>query len=408
MKLDDKHVIRCATKPNSLYELSISDIDEETFRAESDSSTYITNPEKLKIKNLPAWYQSTFDKIKSESGITPNFLIRMELTNIPDEYLLKEDWDEFINQVRAKNYKIPIYFKNELLNMENFESYENIDLVGINDKNKINEIDVKLYINSITKEFYILFDNKYINVKNIKDIQENSNDKILWGNINMFIVSEEYLINQLKEYNKNNKNSMKQGDFYGIYLYLNNKLTNYKPFSGLPLGDSKNNKIYKGKSSTKFRMIFKPCMENCSNEIFDSLIQTREIKALTGFLDRSPWKKITEISMKIFKGENILKNNQKKTKIIKKKETNYGGIYIVYFGYHLWKFGMVTDYKNMSKRLNDHKNNRDKYLKDFSNLINNDNSIRKDNCLTVYEKETSKPKSDEESIANLKLMKVIK
>ena len=50
MKIDEKKVIRCSTKPNSLYELSTSDIDEETFRSDSDSSTYITNPEILKIK----------------------------------------------------------------------------------------------------------------------------------------------------------------------------------------------------------------------------------------------------------------------------------------------------------------------------------------------------------------------
>ena len=153
MRIDDQYVIRCATKPNSLYDLSISNIDEETFRSESDSSTYITNPEKLKIKNLPGWYSATYNKIKEESKITPNFLIRFELTEIPEEYSSNDFWTEYINQIRAKQYNIPIYFKNEFLNMTEYEKYDNIDLIGINDPNKIHDTVVKLYINKITKQF---------------------------------------------------------------------------------------------------------------------------------------------------------------------------------------------------------------------------------------------------------------
>jgi len=86
MKNDEKHVIRCITKPNKLYESATSDIDEEQFRAEADSSYYITNPEKLKNKNLPTWYNNVYEKIKSESNISPNFLMRLDLTEIPKEY----------------------------------------------------------------------------------------------------------------------------------------------------------------------------------------------------------------------------------------------------------------------------------------------------------------------------------
>ena len=50
-KVDEKNVIKCGSRPNKIYELSKSDIDEATFRQECDSSKYLTNPEQVKIKN---------------------------------------------------------------------------------------------------------------------------------------------------------------------------------------------------------------------------------------------------------------------------------------------------------------------------------------------------------------------
>ena len=62
-----------------------------------------------------------------------------------------------INQISAKQYKIPIKYKNELLSINEYKEYEKIDMVGFNDSNKIDEKVVKLY--------YKLNGNFYLNVK---------------------------------------------------------------------------------------------------------------------------------------------------------------------------------------------------------------------------------------------------
>jgi sRNA-binding regulator protein Hfq len=403
MKIDEKNVLRCATKPNSLYELATSDIDEETFRSDSDSSSYITNPEKIKIKNLPGWYSNTFEKIKSESSIVPNFMIRLELTEVPEEYTCKDSWCEFLNQVRAKQYKIPIYFKNELRSMENYETYDNIDVVGLCDKNKINEMNISLYINKETKAFYMKENSKYFNVKNQTDILDNSPEIVEWGVIQMFIVTTEYRDKALKIFNMGHTNNMRGEDFYGIYLILNDKLTNYLPFEGKILGDSRNNgiKVEAGvKNNGRFRIVLRPNEEHCGNsDIFDSLIHTREIKALTGFLDKSPFKEITKASMKMFKNEPICKvGKTKKPKSVKKDKTKDGGVYIVYLGNGLWKYGLVTDYNNMKSRMADHKRCSIDNISSFIGDLSNKELPKRQTCIIVYDKETSTPRACEENI----------
>lgn len=402
MKIDEKYVIRCITKPNKLYEAATSDIDEEQFRAEADSSYYITNPEKLKNKNLPTWYNNVYEKIKSESNISPNFLIRLDLTEIPKEYSSQKLWREYINQIRAKQYKIPIYFKNELLHMESYESYEPIDLLGINDENKIKDTTVKLFINKLTKKFFIIHENKYVDVEEQKITNENMNDLIEWGEINMFIVTKDYLSSQLKEFNNNDNPSLKQEDIYGIYLLLNDKLTNYLPFEGKLLGESKNNGICveEGqKNNSKFRMIFKPNIKNCEcRDIFDSLIETHQIKALTKFLDKSPSKEIKDLCLRIFKGESICKP-EKKLIVKKQFKTKEGGVYIIYFGNGLWKFGMVTVYERIQQRISEHKNKIVKYKEDFKSFIDNRECIN--NVITFFESKTPNPKSEEENILKI-------
>ena len=41
MKIDDKKVLTCGTKPNAILKLSKSNVSEETFRSECDSSKHI-------------------------------------------------------------------------------------------------------------------------------------------------------------------------------------------------------------------------------------------------------------------------------------------------------------------------------------------------------------------------------
>ena len=406
MKIDEKHAIRCCTSPNKLYQLSISDIDEETFRSESDSSTYITNPEQIKIKNLPAWYSHIYEKIKNESNINPNYIIRLELSKLPEEYSSLPHWNEFVNQVRAKQYDIPIYFKNEFLDMETYKTYSNIDLVGALDNNKIHQVDVKLYIDKNTKNFYVYHNNKYINVKDKNDTTTVfSNEFIEWGKIEMYIVNKDYITNQLKIYNENAIDTLRHEDLYGVYLYLNDKFTNYKPMGPTKLlGDSRNNNIDKEegqKNNGRFRMIFKPNKKECENSnIFDSLIQTKEIKALTEFLDKSPWKSIIDICMKnIYKGDSLEK--QKPIKKVKINKIKSGGVYVVYFGNGLWKFGLVEAYKEMNNRINKHKNESIQNIKDFINFLSDKNISNKKVCIPIYKLETCNPQGMEEKIMKL-------
>lgn len=406
MKTDEKNVITCGTRPNKLYELSKSKIDEEKFRSECDSSTYIINPEKIKIKNLPSWYEKTYNKIKEESDISPNFLIRLELTKIPEEYTNKFLWNEYLNQIRAKQYNIPIKFKNELLDMEEYKSYDNIDLIGFEDPKKIKVVNLKLYININTKkDFYFKVEDKYINVKNKKEISD-FNGIIEWGKIEMFIVSKLYMRDELKKYNYLNENTKRAEDFYGPYLILNDKLINYLPFEGKILGDSRNNGINceEGiKNNGRFRMIFKPNKENCeNNDIFDSLIQTREIKALTGFLENSPFKEIKDCAIKLYIGENIVKKVKptKKT-IVKVEKTKEGGIYLIYLNNGLWKYGMVTDYENLSDRISKHKQECMKTIKDFLDVLNKKEVPKNNFCIVVYEKKIKSACGAEEKIKEI-------
>ena len=408
MKVDEKNVIRCGTKPNKLYDLAISDVDEETFRNESDSSTYIINPEQIKIKNLPSWYEQIYGKICNESGIEPNFMIRLELPNIseiPEEYTDKNLWTEYIHQIRAKQYNVIIKFKNELLEMENYESYDNIDLVGLNDSNKVKLQKHTLYIDSKTLNFYLKCSDKLVDVKSKKEV-EDSDDIIVWGEILMFIVTADYIAEELRKYNEFNENTKRQEitkrqeDFYGVYLLLNGKLTNYLPFEGKVLGDSRNNGInceQPHKNNGRFRMIFIPNKGNCDNKIFDSLIQTREIKALTGFLENSPHKAIASSAMKLYKDGDIKKKPVKKkcssskpskngdTKTHKKIKSVDYGIYLTYLNYGLWKYSIISDYNNIdAKNLYD-KHNSIESIKKYKDHLNCDVIPKKNKCIVIYE-----------------------
>jgi hypothetical protein len=196
---------------------------------------------------------------------------------------------------------------------------------------------------------------------------------------------------------------MRGEDFYGIYLILNDKLTNYLPFEGKILGDSRNNgiNVEEGvKNNGRFRMILRPNEENCGNsDIFDSLIQTREIKALTGFLDKSPFKEIKNASSKMFKKESIFKEKKtKKPKCVKQEKTKDGGIYIIYLNNDLWKWGMVDDYGSMKERINRNKTDCIKQIKVFIDVLDQKELPKYNNCVVIYEKKVSLPKGAEEMI----------
>jgi hypothetical protein len=399
-------ILRCDTSPNKIYELSNSDISEDEFRNRIDTSEFITVPEIIDEENLPIWYQTVINKITTEcEHVEPNYLIRMELTELPEEFTNQTKWNEFINQIRAKQYIIPIYFKNELLNMETYETYANIDLVGFNAKENEKEKSVELYINNDNSVFYLKNDNKYINVDNGEEF--NDSDIVLWGEINMFVVNEKYFQQQLKEYNTDIESSITGNDVYGVYLKLNNKLTNYKPIDGNPLVDSKNNgiKTISANNTNKFRMIIIPNNNTCINpQIFNALIRTETIKALSGFLDKSPYKLILKRSMDIYKGKTIEKPKYKPPPPTpkptpKKNDTPIkGAVYIIYIACGLWKYGLVMNSTEYNRREKQHKNNSIETVKKFTDKNINDKTVT-----NFYCKNTESPKGAEENIKKILL-----
>ena len=407
-KIGDTEALICETKPNDLYNLSKSDIDELTFRNVADSSTYIKCPEIKDIdEDLPSWYKNYYNQITEECGLQPDYLIRMDMNQLPAEYIDKNLWNEFINQVRAKQYSIPIYFKNERLNMDKYENYDNIDLVGFNDDNKIKPLQLSLFINKETKEFYLTENDKFVNVKTCI-VTDDTDNLIEWGKIDMFITNKDYLTEQFKEFNsyvsKDGKEyKLTMEHFYGVYLKINGKITNFQPIEGKPIVPSKANNIYpdsEKKNTTCFRLIITPNNDVCiDKEYFDALIKTETIKALSGFLDKSPYKEILRRSMDIYRGISIIKDktkSSKKSTNIKIKKTKPGGVYMVYLGGDLFKYGCVDTYERINERITEHEKASKEMVKHFSNK-----TIKCDTCITIINNKTETPKADEEKIARI-------
>lgn len=397
-KLKNELILYCETKPNDIYNLATSNIGEQQFRNIVDTSEFIKIPEEKELDELPSWYNNIYNIIKSESNIEPNYLIRMDLSEIPNEYTCNDKWNEYLKQVRSKQYDIPIYFKNELLNMNEYKIYKNIDMVGMN--NKENYKILNLYIQQNTLEFYIKDKEKFINVNTDNIITETTN-MLVWGNILMYVVNETYFIKELKEYNDNIDNKLKAEDLYGVYLKINNKFTNYLPIEGNLLGAGKNNGIISNKSNNtnRFRMIIEPNSETCINfNYFNALIRTETIKALSGFLDKSPFKKIIKKSMEFYRGKNTKLVINPRIKISGKmpQQQLYGGVYIIYLGMGLWKFGHVTNYNQLHRRIEEHKNQSITKVNEFVKK-----EIKIKNATLFYSKKTISPLADEEKIKQL-------
>lgn len=420
-------ILRCETTPNKIFDVSNSNISEDEFRNRIDTSEFIIVPEIIDKENLPTWYDKLIEQIKqSDCKVMPNYIIRMELTDVPEEYTNKTKWIEYINQIRAKKYKIPIYFKNELLDMKEYECYPNIDMVGLDKKE--NEMTIKLFINIDDLSMYIYYNNEYINVNSGK-IYSNVN-LLEWGNVLMYVVDKKHLIEQIKEYNKDIDNTLKQEDVYGVYFIINDKLTNYKPIEGNLLGPSKNNGIKSDNdnNTSRFRIIFIPNNDTCKNtKYFNHLISTETIKALSRFKDESFAKK--KIINRLIRFYSPKTKPKPKPKPIppkpkpKPKPPNpippipdppnppnpilpnpvpdppkkpLGCSYIIYIGNGLWKYGMVTDESNFKKRINKHKNEANKKIKLFTNY---DMKITK--ILICYKYNTKSYKTEEENIKHI-------
>lgn len=402
MKPDEHVVLKCETKPKAIYELSVGDKCEDEFHSLVDTSQYVKTPEEIPFDELPNSYRDLYHTISSDSDFEPNYLMIVEMDELPSEFNNRGLWDEFIHQVRAKQYDIPIHFKNEVLDMNMYETYEPIDTVGLHgpEPNSMKHLD--LYIDKSCKKFFIQINEKRYDVRTGVEMDPSS-DMLLWGTVSAFLVEEEYFKQQYDEYNLglDRIHRAKQEDFYGVYFMLNGKLTNYLPIKESSIVQSKNNKISSGnhQSCNRFRLLIQPNNEVCGeSKYFNSLIRTETIKALSGFLDSSPYKYIIKQSMEIYRNNTVTQKRVKKASI---SPNLRGGVYLLYFGYGLWKFGKVSQYSRIDTRIKQHIAKKKDYLVEFKIL--DDDSVTKvvPNVATFYKEETAKPAGAEEDIESI-------
>jgi hypothetical protein len=220
----------------------------------------------------------------------------------------------------------------------------------------------------------------------------------------MFIVQEQYQKEQLNNFNKDITIPLKAEDIYGVYISINGKFTNCRPVEGNLLGASKNNGIKTGESSNtnRFRMIIQPDQNVCKDDrLFSALLATNSIKALTGFLDKSPYKKIIKFATDKFRGISS-KKPSKPVKQIKPKPVGQldeimGANYLVYLGSDLWKHGMVKDsIDRLDTRINEHKNDSIRKIKYFTGK-----DVREKIAIPFWSNQTKSPKGDEENIGKI-------
>lgn len=402
MRKNKDFVITCETKPNDIHKLSLSNITEDEFHSLVDTSKYVKTPEEKEIDDLPSVYKNIFPIIEAETGIVPNYMMILDMEQLPQEFDNSDLWEELINQVRAKQYSIPIKFKNEILGMNQYEVYDNIDTVGLSKLEEGSLKQLELYIDFSTHNFYIKEGESVINVINYTKT-EKSSSMLLWGTIHMFIVDEEHFITEFKKYNSIDKSFHKKWeDFYGVYFLLNGKLSNYLPISDSGIGLSKSNHISSGnhQSCSRFRIVIVPNNSVCNNtNYFNSLIRTETIKALSGFLDSSPYKKIIKYSKDIYKGKNpSIKKSKPKSKVSPRPVVpvvDSGGIYLIWLGCDLWKFGKVSTYTRMNHRITEHSNNSLAILNEFNISIPDD---MKQTAIQYYTKKTDNPAGLEEKV----------
>ena len=144
-------------------------------------------------------------------------------------------------------------------------------------------------------------------------------------------------------------------------------------------------------------MIFNPNNDSCIDpKYFNALIRSETMKALSGFLDKSPYKKIIKISMDIYKGVSFKDKSVKSPKVKTDSTKVIGGVYIVYFGYGLWKYGLIMDNTKFVRREEEHKHTSIEKVKEFLKI-----DIDTKFAQNMYTKDTKEPKGDEEKIKNL-------
>ena len=402
-KINSTKMLFAKTKPNKIFKLAASDISENEFRNIIDTSEYNVVPSfKDDDEDLPSWCDTLFNKIKTESGIDAKYLIRFSMfeSDIPCEYNNLNKWNCLIKQIRAKQYSIPIYIKNELLDDTTYNVYSNIDLIGLNDSLENREVEqlFTIYCNEDGSKFLYKHSENgtYYEFETRKEIS-NDNSIKRWGQLRFFIANEDYITNQIREFNTGlETEKLTAGNLFGVYLILNDKITNYLPFSGLrELPESRNSKVRRadGKISngcSYVRFIIEPDTETCADRsLFDKLIKTETIKALTNFLPNSAYSSILKYVLACVKTDG-------KPVPIPVPKIEDGQVYLIYLGARLWKFGYVSNKKSFKQRISKHKKESLEKIEEFTGY-NQKTAI----AVPFWDKITANPIGFEEKIKHI-------
>lgn len=329
-KINDEDFIRLELSPNDIYELSENpDISEGDFQKKVDRD-YIKWASMYDLEEDGAWFTKYLQEVGQELG-NISYVIRFNLTEVPFEYEDPVGWAEFISTIQMKNYQIPIHFKNELLDINifnKFQKFENIDLIGWSHQEPNSLKILEMYVDKVGNP-YLKYQGKYRDSKN-KEISYNEDWK-LHSNVYTYRIEKDYFNTNHSMINKINKRNTTytNEDFYGIYIRMNGKQTNYKPISNIIVPS----KSLSSLGNSYFRLVIDPV---CDNKTLDSFITTDTIKAKTRFKDTAKAKAMTKTIVDICKPP--------KEVIPKPVQEKQGLCYIVFLGRELYKFGHIEDY----------------------------------------------------------------
>jgi len=260
-------------------------------------------------------------------------------------------------------------------------------MIGL--QHKHDEQIMELYF-SETDECIIKNKNLYINSKGEEIVFDAGFKK--FGNISVYKINEGYLKEQLSMLNEISRpvRHFNQENFYGLYVYLNGKQTNYLPISDI-MPASKGLGALLGNSL--FRIVFEP---TCVDSILEKLIITPTIKAKTHFKNISQIKKLLNEVIKIAR----INISPEEVKVAKKKKTSDnipGQCYLIYLGADLYKYGHVTGEEKMKKRMDQHKMESIEKVKEFCQI-----DMAEKYCKPIhYTTPLNKPKGFEEWIGQM-------
>lgn len=361
--LKDGEYIKLETYPDKIYDVAINDDRSESeFRAWLDTECIKWSTETLDLDEDDRWLSNYYNKIKEETGRTFNYIIRFILSEHPKEYVADDYWKYFISGIRMKNYKIDVYFRNELLGEKKFETYPNIDMIGFNNKVAGTDKHMELYVDEAGNG-YISYEGQFLDSKGNNCIQ--SADFIHYANIICFLIDKSYLSEKLTQLNKicGGIRRYNQEDFHDPMIILNDKQINCLPMHNIIQREHKKGAYY----SQQFRVTIYPI---CDDKYLHRFIVTDTVKSKTKFRDENKTRSCMKMVQHICTGAPPRcpkkKINPPQPKPSAKKHV--GGYYLGYIGANVWKHGIVETINRLSERKKEHKKNSLEMIEEFTGI----------------------------------------